>query len=242
MPAELDDTTARRARLMEAIRFRPADSACRACLDHLGDYVAAQLAGQDYAVVLPAVAAHLDACPDCSTAYARLYQLEVAEATGRLPEPTRIPAPDLSFLRAAGPSLIDQLRSAVTRLGDRLRFQLSAELLPLLQPAPLPALRGPASEARYGEQIVSLEPAEGLQAEIPFRLAVYRDAQRPELCLVEVTAEPPGRAWPDLAGITIRLAWPGGERQAVTDVWGLASFEDVPLESLTLLSFELDII
>jgi hypothetical protein len=229
---------------MAAIRFAPAEAACRACLDHLDDYIAAQLAGEDYATLLPAVAAHLDACSECATAYARLYELEVAEATGRLPQPARLPIPDLSFLQSgrlpgSQPSLADQLRAAVTHLGDRLRFQLSADLLPLLQPLPAVGLRAPAGEGRYGEQLLSLDPDPALQASIPFQLAAYRDARRPELCLVEVTAAPPGRSWPDLVGITARLAWPDAEQQAITDAWGLASFEGIPADSLDQLVIEI---
>ena len=78
MATGLGNSAVRRAQLVEAIRFTPAESACRACLDHLDGYIAAQLAGQDYIALLPAVAAHLDACPECATAYARLYELEVA--------------------------------------------------------------------------------------------------------------------------------------------------------------------
>ncbi|MCI0441323.1 MAG: hypothetical protein L0177_19655, partial [Chloroflexi bacterium] len=120
----------RRARLVKALLFQPDHAACQACLDRLDEYVAAQLAGVDYRARFPEVALHLDACLDCAGAYARLYELELAIAEDRLPQPGRWPSPDLSFLHS-GAGLMERLREAIRRVGDRLTLQLSADLLPL---------------------------------------------------------------------------------------------------------------
>lgn len=75
----------------------PAAEACEACLRRLDDYIAAQLAGDAYLEQYPDVAVHLDACVECAGAYARLYELALAEASDALPAPASVPAPDLNF-------------------------------------------------------------------------------------------------------------------------------------------------
>jgi hypothetical protein len=229
--------------LVKALRSRPDDAACLACLDRLDEYMAAQLAGQDYTAHFPDVAVHLDACPDCAGAYARLYELELAEAAGRLPQSERLPAPDLCFLsrEAAGPfSLAQRLRAALRRTGDRLMLQLSAELLPLLRPLPAAmAVRAPAEAERYGEVLLVLEPDETLRPDLPVNLTAYRDAQRPEECLVEVVVEPPGQSWPDLEGIPVALIVSGERREVISDAWGLAAFPGVPIARLPDMAVEI---
>lgn len=237
------DAEQRQALLARILQARPPESACQTCLEQLDGYVTAQLAGQDYAVRFPEVAAHLDACPDCAEAYGRLYELELAAATGRLPLPNRLPKPDLSFLAPqAAPGLAEALSAAVRRLGNGLTFHLSAGLLPLLRPAPaLAAVRVPADSVRYGEVLLALEPDDARRAGLPLGLTAYRDARRPEVCLLEVKVEPPGRSWPDLGGTTVTLTAAGDQRRAVTDAWGLAAFEGVAVAHLAQLMVEIEL-
>lgn len=238
------------ARLLRALRSGPNDAACQDCLDQLDEYVAAQLAGEDYRARFPEVAVHLDACPDCAEAYARLYELELAEAANRLPQPDQLPAPDLSFLaresaatsastgRAAA-DLAERLRTALRRTGATIRLQLSADLVSWLTPAPAATLtRAPADTERYNEALLNLEPAQAPALDLPLTLTAYRDAHHPERCLVEVVVEPAGRSWPDLGGAAVALAFPGERREAVTDAWGAASFEGVPVNELAEMALE----
>src|SRR5262245_58213089 len=104
--ASIGSADQRKALLVEALRSGPDEAVCRACLSRLDDYIAAQLAGQDYTMRFREVAVHLDACHECASAYHRLYELELAEAADRLPQPEHWPTPDLSFLASAtAPSL-----------------------------------------------------------------------------------------------------------------------------------------
>ncbi len=223
----LGDANARRDKLIQAIQTEHSDEVCAACLARIDEYVAAQLDGQDYVALFPEVALHLDACLDCTGAYARIYDTEWAARMNALPAVGRMTEPDLSFLGAE--SLADRLRDAVRRVGGRLTLSLSPDLLPLLRPTPSAvALRAPQDTRRYHETLLTLEPT----PDLPIGLAAYRDAQRPQMCLVEVTVEPPDRAWPDLGGIEVALATRDAEQFGVTDDWGLASFENVPVDDL----------
>jgi hypothetical protein len=240
---------------MAVLRSEPDAAACRVCLSRLDEYVATQLADEDYVARFPDVVVHLDACPDCADAYAQLYELELAEAADRLPQPERLPDPDLSFLQpqASGPlspaalqarlrtaALTERLRDALHRAGDRLTLQLSAKLLPLMRPSPAAAqTRAPADSERFNEVLLALEPDEELRPDLPVTLVVYRDAHHPGMCLVEVIVEPPGRSWPELEGIGVALLVAGERRKATTDAWGLAVFEGVPVAQLADMALEI---
>jgi hypothetical protein len=226
-------------------------------LSRLDEYVAAQMASEDYAARFPDVAVHLDTCPDCADTYARLYELGLAEAAGRLPQPERLPDPDLSFLlpEATGPlspvalrarlraaALAEQLRAALHRVGDRLTLQLSTEMLPLLRLSPTAArIRAPADIERFDEVLLALDPGEALRPDLPVTLMAYRDAHRPETCLVEAIVEPPGRSWPELEGFDVALIVAGERREATTDAWGLVAFEGIQIAQLAEITLEITI-
>ncbi len=244
----------RRALLIEVLRSEPDDAACQACLDRLDEYIAAQLDGQDYVACFPDVAMHLDACLDCADTYARLYELELAEAADCLPQPDHVPDPDLSFLLpgTAGPlspaalrtrsaaALTERLRAALHRVGDRLTLQFSTDLLLSLRPSPAAAqVRAPADTERYGEALLILEPDEALHPDLPVTLTAYRDTRRPDACLVEVVVEPPGRSWPELGGIAVALIVAGERHEARTDAWGLVALEGIPIARLADLTLEI---
>jgi hypothetical protein len=244
--ADFKDNQKRWFFLLEALRATPNETTCQTCLGKLNDYVAAQLAGEDALSLYPDVAVHLDTCLDCAGAYARLYELELAMAAERLPEPPRLPAPDLSFLPATPHlrpiALAEQVRQALSRAGNQLVFRLSAGLLSLLASSPAPvSLRAPADTQRYTEVVCTLEPDESLRSEVPFTLTAYRDGAQPDHCLVEVVVEPPGRSWPDLEGITVALTLAGVRREATTDAWGLVSFAGLPIARLADLTLEIEL-
>ncbi|MEW5987782.1 MAG: hypothetical protein AB1791_14200 [Chloroflexota bacterium] len=245
--ATSDHEAEREARLSRLLREKPDEIACQNCLAQLDDYVAAQLAGRDYLAAFSNVAYHLDACLECAAVYARLYELELAAAGGRLAAVMHIPAPNLSVLLSGrsrfqrdGSSWKRDLQESVQRMGDWLRLQLSADLLPLLHPTPtLAALRAPADSERYAETLLNLEPDEALRPDWPATVTAYRDSHHPEECLIEVMVELPGRSWPDLAGIPVILVTAGQRREALTDAWGLSAFAGVPVSHLPDLTIEI---
>ncbi len=229
------DERMRYSLLKEAVQVTGDEAMCQAVLAQLDDYVAAQLNGRDPFPLFPHIAVHLDGCLNCAAAYGRLCHLALAEQNNTLPTLQTPRQPDLSFLTppVAVPSLADRLRTAVTQLENGWRFRLSADLLPLLQPqaAPIP-VRAPETEERYAELLLALEPDETLQAELPFKVLVYRDAQSPTDCLVEVWVQPHGRAWPHLAGYTVTLGLPNHTHQQITTPWGVAAFPHIPIHEL----------
>lgn len=238
-----DEAKQRRQQLIRAITARPDDSACDTCMTNLDDYVTAQLQGADYLQIYPTVALHLDSCLDCANAYALLYDLELAAAT--LPQPNLIPQPDLAFLgqdmasTTAAPTLRERLRAALQQTVGGFTLQLSPHLLAGFAPQPaFSALRSPAESQRYGERLFSLSQDEESTEALPLTLAAYRDNANPDLCLLEVTAAPPERSWPELEGIQVTLQAEGNTWEDQTDAWGLASFEGIPLTLLDQLLIE----
>jgi len=212
-------------------------------LKQLDDYVAAQIAGDDYLARFTNVAFHLDACVQCADAYARLYELELAEAANRLPQPQQLSEPNLDFLQQGSSDLIAQLKKALRQTAEWVTLQLSVDLLPLLRPSPTIALtRAPDDSERYGEILFKLEPEKIADIELPVALTVYRDARQPELCLLEVVVEPPGLSWPDLEGRIVLLNVAGVMHEAVTDAWGNVSFADIAMEDLSQTTMEVKLV
>jgi hypothetical protein len=214
------------------------ENRCEACLDGLEEYVEAQLAGEDYARRFATLAAHLDSCVECAEAYAMLYEVRLAEAEGRLPSPAAMPPPDLSFLpSSSGPrTLLEALDGVVSRAGTRLRITLSKALLELL-----PRPSGPALAFRGGEE----PPRHQLDLERPaahvaqIQLAIY-DRQADSVS-VQVKVALEGREWPDLGEIPVALSAGAAGRLAMTDAWGVAVFDDVPVTSLDGLQVDVEL-
>ena len=231
--------------MLDILRSQPEEIACQSCLAQLPDYVAAQLAGDDYLARYREVALHLDSCVECASAYERLYELELAVVENRLPETQVSIQPDLDFLDStvsASPpeTLAEALRKAFRRTGDAIALTFSADLLSFLQPQPaLSTLRAPADSERYGERIFSLDEEAVAAEELPFTVTAYRDREDEHLCLLELVASPPGRAWPELEGIEFIVTAGEHSWRGVTDAWGMVSFEGVPVECLPPMIIEM---
>ncbi len=223
--------------LKEALQITTDEAICDAILAQLDEYVAAQLNGRDPFPLYPHIAVHLDGCLLCAAAYGRLYRLTLADNRETLPILQNPRQPDLSFLPpVAASSLADKLRTAVEKLQNGWRLRLSADLLPLLQPQPVPLpVRAATEEERYATLLLALEPDQSLQTDVPFKLLAYRDAQSPTDCLVEVWVQPHGRAWPHLAGFTVTLHLPNQTHQQITNPWGVATFPHIPIITLEVL-------
>jgi hypothetical protein len=231
-----DSEGAREAAFRRAIVAQLNDDDCRDCRDRLDAYIAAQLAGDDYLVQFPAVAAHLDMCADCAEIYAHLYELEAASQGGALPAAVPARRPDLSFLRretAAPQTTASLLSDLLQRTGDQLQLRLSAALLALLQPAPALAV----TRAAAAKLIYRLEAEEAGVPDLPLSLAIYEELDQPSRCLVEVTVTPPGKSWPDLGGREVVMEVHGEVRRGITDSWGVVVFAGVPRDGLETVAF-----
>lgn len=234
----------RRAKLTQVLQSIHRDEDCDACVSSLDKYVAAQIEGKDYLELFPDVALHLDSCVNCSEIYSRLYELEVAEKEGVIPEPQSIPRPDLAFLaqkHMASPTdklseLLDQL---LRRGKEFISIQLSSQLISLLKPSATQiAMRSKDVGERYSEVIFEFKSDRLPELNIPFSVTAYRDAQQEEFCLVEVKINFPGRDWPNLGGRTVQLIVGETKREMLTDPGGVASFEEVPISDLEKVKVE----
>jgi hypothetical protein len=233
-----------RERIRDALQNTTAEAACDACLSQLAAYVEAQLDGRNVLTLFPYIASHLDGCLQCAAAYARLYRLEMDAAAEALPELDRPRRPDLSFLTAVSdpqPSLRELLQAAITELKNGLRLQLSADLLPRLQPPTLAVTRAAADDERYAKQLYTLDSSDMIESDVPIKLSVYRDSEEPQNCLVEVAVSPAGRVWPQLGGIVVALELPEGRHEQRTNNWGVTAFAPVPVTALSELLIEVQI-
>ena len=228
-------------RLVQTLRFEPDDEDCERCLRQLDEYIRVQLAEEDYMVRYTDVAKHLDACLDCASAYARLYELELAEVGNRLPQPEKLPNPNLDFLTATNQTdLTTKLLDAFHSSTERLRFQFSANLLPLLRPAQAsPLTREAIDSERYREILVELGPELVPDIDWPLSVTVYRDTYQPDTCLIEIGFEPAGLSWPDLGERVVTLRFDSNILEAVTDAWGVVTFSGVPIDVLANLNIEI---
>jgi hypothetical protein len=230
------------------LRAKPAEADCERCLAQLNDYVESQLSGGDYRQAFSWTAQHLDGCVACAEAYERVYAWVWAEkngyfdrlSTGSLPHPAPIPEPDLSFLTPS-PTLRETLQHALRQSRQRLTLQLDAALAALLIPPPSLAAARAGEDGRFGKQILSLTPAQTPETSLPFSLAAYADKENPDLCLVEITVEPPGLSWPDLGGREVSVGYGEVAFTELTDDWGTAVFAKIPLAALESLRLEIQL-
>ncbi|MFO7683581.1 MAG: hypothetical protein R6X34_26405 [Chloroflexota bacterium] len=233
---------------LAVLRAEPTEADCERCLAQLNDYVENQLASGDYRREFPRTAQHLDGCVSCAEMYERVYALLWAERNGhfdrlgtdRLPQPAPIPEPDLSFLTPSA-TLWTALQTALQHSQQRLTLQLNAVLAALLVPQPTLAATRTGEDGRFGSQLLALNPDQLPQTELPFSLAAYADKQNPDLCLVEITVEPPGLSWPDLGGREVSVGYGEVAFTELTDDWGTAVFADIPLAALESLRLEIQL-
>lgn len=219
---------------LQAVYAPQDDALCTQIQAHLYDYVVALVNwNQDRTRsdrnAFTDLRQHLDGCVACSEAFGRLYTSFVQPVSSETMD--NVPEPDLSFLTPKE-SLSERLRRALSQVGETIRLQLSADLLPTLRPAlAIGALRS-SQEQEYGELLLQLDPPSALAEQLPASISVYRAGSSPIRCLVEVTVTLPDRTWPDLAGIPITLSIGQLDRTQETDAFGVASFADVAIEEL----------
>ncbi|MCA9951394.1 MAG: hypothetical protein KDE48_17205 [Anaerolineales bacterium] len=219
--------------------------ACHYYLDQISDYITYQFIGEDYRSKCVETAVHLDSCPNCSAAYARLYELEFAAAQESLPELTNLPAPDFSFLNAGVVTengRLAKIKSAIQEIGDKFVLVLTEELVGLLRPLPntTPVLRSSSAE-RYAEIFFQLDPTDLPYSNLPFTITAFRDAQMSDNCLVEVRVQPPEQSWPTLSGKKVNLKMSTQTIAGTTDAWGLAVFNDVRITNLATATIEVSL-
>ncbi len=198
-------------------------------LPQLDDYIEAQLNGSDYAALYPDMALLLDQSVSLAEAYARLYAEREADYSTVDAE---VPSADLSFLQAP---LGERIQRAIERGGNAIRLRLDAGLLPLLAPPTSlePVFRAPDA-SRYADHVLHLD------AEV-FTLDAWTDSAETSRCLLEVTVEPPGKSWPDLADSTVTVTVAGQIHSEKTDAFGLASFANLPVNDLATLELAIEL-
>ena len=216
------------------LRQQPSEADCRVCQNQLHDYVVAQQAQEDVQAQFTWTRQHLDSCVECAEAYSQLYEMVLAEAQDQLPQPEHIPAPELSFLTAV-PHLPTALSQAIQQTRQRFTLQLNELLTGLLAPAPQTDLTRSTGEGRYGQKLLDLTPEQLPEADLPLTLTAFTDKEQPGRCLVEVTVEPPGLSWPDLAGREVVLTAGEQTQTAQTDEWGTAVFPNILILDLDTL-------
>lgn len=236
------------------LKSQPTEADCQQCIKQLTAYVDVQLDGDDYQTQFPVVARHLDSCVACAEAYARVYEVVLADRnghfdtaaslsgarlrTGSLAQPSHIPQPDISFLNNQL-SLWAALQTAFQQTQRRFTLQLDATLVTLLAPQSSLALTRSGDDSRFGEQILSFSPDQVPETGFPFSLTAYADKENPEQCLVEITVEPPGLSWPDLGDSEVRLSYDNRVLIEITDDWGTAVFVNIPRTELENLHLEI---
>ena len=236
----------------------PLAEACQACQAGLAAYVDAELAGQPAAGLFPAVSEHLTTCAACRLELAELRSLLELERQGRLEQP---PVPgefDFGYLQIGpfaeersnldiGDSQIGPFaeersnRSGGWRMNalGRLVIQFSADLLSALQP--------PALQPGYlkGNAPSSLSYALTDQIDdLNVRIHVEASRRDPQTATVEVEVDIPSHGgWPNLAGSAVILRRGPDELidEQETDAFGKVTLEDVSVEDLPLLVFEIEI-
>lgn len=230
--------SARVQAFLAMLRQQPNEDDCRICLSQLPDYVDAQQAQKEVKTQFAWTRQHLDSCVACAQAYGPLFDLVLADAQNQLPRPEHIPTPDLSFLTAV-PHLPTALSQAIQQTRQRFTLQFNELLTNLLAPPPQTAPTRATGEGRYSQKLLELTPAQLPEATLPITLTTFADQEQPGRCLVEITVEPPGLSWPDLAGRAVTLTVGEQTLTAQTDEWGTAVFPNIL--SLNLDTLNLDV-
>jgi hypothetical protein len=164
----------------------------------------------------------------------------LAEAQDQLLQPEHIPTPELSFLTAV-PHLPTTLSQAIQQTRQRFTLQLNQLLTGLLAPTPQTALTRSTEEGRYSQKLLELTPEHLPEAAFLLTLTAFADQEQPGRCLVEVTVEPPGLSWPDLAGRQVQLTAGEQTQTAQTDEWGTAVFPNILILDLDTLRLDVSL-
>lgn len=232
------------AHLIRALTTQEEDRlACQECQDLLPEYLQAEMDGRAHEVQWRPVALHLETCSHCSAVYASLRDLAELADGRRGREPPHYPVPELSFLRAEGapepqplkvPWRLDELGRLVIEFSAGLVRALRA---PAYQPAYATARLKSARSQRVLYQFSLKEAGEDL--EVTITAEERRDD--PTRCTVIVEANVPSRGgWPHLGGTKVTLR--RGEQELgtqLTDAFGKAVFEGIPIDDLGHLVFEI---
>lgn len=103
------------------------EQACDICQAALPEYIEAELNGQPVRRLFPAVARHLESCPNCGEAYVDLMEIALQAEVEPLPVPPPAPVLDLAFLPSLSPAV--RIRQLVETFVEQLVRQLNPEAL-----------------------------------------------------------------------------------------------------------------
>jgi len=207
------------------------DSLHEATRAALLEYAAAIALGQTAPAQYPAVAAHIEGCPDCRAELDALLDLVIPAYTAQVEPAGSFPQFDLAFLPPAVKQPAEPRRAWIIDEMRRLVISFADVLLALQQsPALAQAARG-QSLHRY-----TLDPPpERLTATIE----VFAGDDAPELGNIQVLIDMPGRGPFDQAGIHVALLVGSRVWQGATGETGSATFSGVPLKLLSQLRIEI---
>ena len=218
-----------REALEQVLKTEPSETQFDAYLDQLDDFVAAQLAGEEYETQFPDMVAYLNTDVRLADAYNRLYKLEIDALSDKI----RM-APSI---RKENPNFLDKLLKML--LGGSIEYPPGAIAM-LFTPDILsrlhvePVLGGGALKALEAKTVLyKLDPEEHGLSDWPATITVL-SGDEAELCTVQVQVTPPGRAFPNLSGTEVSIEIPGLEPyEQKTDMLGVATFENIEIEQLS---------
>jgi len=138
----------------------PNEAQFNATLEQLDDFIAAQLAGEDYEALFPEVAAYLNIDVRLAEIYDQLYQLAVDTRAGKLPIPSSMPEFNLGFLDQPVPKWLWALSLEHTMKWLRELFErpFLDGILDLNSMTPAMALRGAEDENQPRQCTYYAEP------------------------------------------------------------------------------------
>lgn len=208
---------------------------CQECEDLLPEYMQAEEMGEASGARWRAMAFHLETCPHCSAAHAKLGEFAELAWGERGEEPAQYPVPDLSFLRSTKSA--SRVPWRINEWGS-LVIEFSSELLRSLRP---PALQPAYAAAglKSGESQETLIALEETINELQVIIRAKRIESDPALCTVDVQVNIPGRGgWPNLADTEVVLKRNNQTLETQqTDAFGKVVFEEIVTADLAQLVF-----
>ena len=217
----------------KAIKLQQEDRlTCADSKAQLAEYVAAELMGDTDLIDASALTLHLEVCPNCATEYQDLLDLTTSAYVETLPQPAQIPQFDFSFIEAKSK------RTFWWNELGRLVIELSTELLNTAQSPAAPAYSG----LKSGSSSQLLCELNISDADDDLQVNIIAEETRHDSSTWYVVADvdiPSRGGWPNLAGTQVTLRH---EDQPIasheTDAFGKVVFENIPVDNLPHLAFE----
>jgi len=215
--------------LEQVLKTEPSKTQFDAYLGQLDDFIAAQLAGEEYETQFPDLVAYLNTDARLADVYSRLYRLEVDAQSDNIRVREFVPKANLNFMYP----IVDPLLGAIERIKGAISIDFSSELLDGLQTKTVLASSAlKASESK--KELYKLDLAEHGLSEWPATITVLSNENEAELCTVQVQVAPPGRAFPNLSGIEVSIEIPDLDTcDQKTNMLGVVTFDSLQIAHLS---------